>query len=121
MSAVNYTDEDNWQQACADEFSKQLHRAEPGEEWRARVLEIMKRVLHGLADELQEEIVRPRVRGLNAELTHCLSDGDVEAGNFAIDKFELGLRLAVEELAHAGAESAAATESVKPESAAGSA
>jgi hypothetical protein len=106
-------DTDAWREAKAAELTKQLHRADMRDDWRARAGEITARVLRDLAPEFQEQVLRPRLRKLNDDLTRCWRDRDRETGDFELDRFELSLRLAVEELGRGA--------SAKPQPAEGSA
>jgi hypothetical protein len=88
------TDEAHWRQAKNSDLASRLKPADPRIEWKQRTLEIAERVLHGLAPELQAELLRPYARELGEQLRDC----DWRDGDFHIDRFEVALRLAVEQL-----------------------
>jgi hypothetical protein len=90
-------DEHHWRLAKNNDLAQRLRPNDPRPQWKARVLEISERVLHGLAPELQEEILRPYARELGEQLRDC----GWRAGDFHIDRFEVALRLAVEQLSAA--------------------
>jgi hypothetical protein len=84
-----------------DNLTYAVHGSRPNDPrsaWQQRVVEISQRLLSELTPELQDELVRPLARELGDQLRDLYRAGDYQRGDFEIDKFELGLRLVLEQL-----------------------